>query len=300
MLALAAGVADASEVQRDDFLAVAKKGWVFELRTNVRRRNPNLPEIRINSRDIADGSVCLIGEPMHPQTKFVISSFQALLRDVFDRDSQFEQGGKNIQSCHSNTRTFIRFYSRLAPVRDYNLDLQALDRVHQIGLPHDRLQPITSPAQASTYFGKRGARVHVIVMQPSTSDLSELQRDYFASILVEELFQAFTFGIDILKFDRDAPFLSKLQEHPENLSALAWGSVEFMKRLLSSNPNGLCAFDIFMLHALAQTTLENVNTEMFLAFVEQEFNGLLGLAKATLSKAEYANILDKNCSELPD
>ena len=67
LLALTCDNARAGDVSRADFLAVAKKGWVFELRSTVRRRSPSLPKVRINSRDIAGGSVCLIGEMMHPQ-----------------------------------------------------------------------------------------------------------------------------------------------------------------------------------------------------------------------------------------
>ena len=105
--------------------------------------------------------------------------------------------------------------------------------------------------------------------------LTPLEQRFFASILIEELYQSFTFGMDILHFNRHQAFTSKLEEFPVDLRHLPWDSPMFMEGLLRSNPAGLCRFDVFMMHALARAPVERTNTDAFLRFIEAQFDDLL-------------------------
>lgn len=248
---------------------------------------------------MATGTVCLIGDPPHPTTREVLKSFSKLLHDVFGRELGFEMAGRDVSSCRLPARTYVRLYNSAPPHWAYNQDLRVLDRAYGIGLPKDRDQVVMSPGQASVYFGKRGTAAHLLIKQSAKRSETKLEHDFYATILIEELFQTFSFGQDILKFDRKAPFVSKLQEHPVNLRYLPWESEGFMRGLLESNPRGLCAFDIFMLHALAETQLVSVNSPEFLNFIERHFEQLLQQTAATLNDPGFRPILDRNCGELP-
>jgi len=69
---------------------------------------------------------------------------------------------------------------------------------------------------------------------------------------------------------------------------------------VNANPKGLCAFDVFMLHALANSEMDTTNSEEFLTYVGQRFDDLAIRAQATLAQPEFAALLDPNCAELPE
>ena len=292
---LAANVAVQAHGDRSQFLDLARKGWVYELRSALWRPDPDRPPVRINGRDMAGAALCIIGEPPHPQTMKVIEAFRDLVADVFHKPTPMRFGGAELSSCGTGRIWYMRLYSGLIPHRAFNDDLRRMDAIFDIGLPRNREQSILSPAQASTFFGRNGQATHLLVKQPRMTELSPLEQRFFASILIEELYQAFTFGMDILHFDRQVAFVSKLEEFPVNLRHLPWDSPRFMEGLLRSNPAGLCRFDVFMLHALAGAPVERTNTEAFLSFIDGRFSELLGQADDTLAQAAYAPILDRRC-----
>ncbi len=284
---------------RDAFLSIAKKGWVYEFRSSVLRRQAGFPPIRLNSKEIVFGSVCLIGDRPHALTKAVIETFDRLLADVFGRIGKLSYGGSDIASCGPLQRTYIRIYGGAAPEAAFNDDLRQLNDKYQLGLSSDRWQRVRSPAQANAFFGRKGTAVHILVKQPKAADPTPLEKAFYTSILIEELFQAFTYGMDIPAFDRKENLLSKLQERPVNLRYLAWDSEAFMRGLVESNPKGLCSFDVFMLHALANSVEDTANSSEFLVYIRSEFDDLLRLARTTLDKPDYAEILDPGCRAMP-
>ncbi|WP_141137826.1 hypothetical protein [Actibacterium lipolyticum] len=288
-----------AEPTKTDFLALAQKGWVYELRNSVKRRDASMPAVRIDSKEMAKGSICVIGEQPHAITQGVLRAFQNLIASVYGPVGTVTWGGATAASCHGPHRTYIRLYSGRPPHHAYNRDLRMLDQIYHIGLPKDRDQFVRSPAQASTFFGREGLASHLLIKQPSAMPLSPLERGFYASILIEELYQAFSFGMDVLHFDRQKAFLSKIEEYPVNLRNLDWDSPRFMQGLLTSNPRGLCAFDVFMLHALATSELENVNSNAFLEYLDHHFDELVQQTRATVQEPEFAGIIDRNCMDAP-
>ncbi|MEM6467915.1 MAG: hypothetical protein AAF679_15645, partial [Pseudomonadota bacterium] len=111
-------------------------------------------------------------------------------------------------------------------------------------------------------------------------------------------FQAFTFGMDILLFDRRKDFQSKLQETPVSLYQLPWSSRAFMRALLQSNPSALCEFDIFMMYAVALTPTDQTVEPGFLDYIEKDFETLQARAKAIFADERFAEILDPACKSL--
>ncbi|WP_299846705.1 hypothetical protein [uncultured Roseovarius sp.] len=293
-LLIAASGAQA-HADRDQFLELARKGWVYQLRSAMTRPGVTPPVIRINSQDMAGAALCIVGEPPHPQTRRVLDAFSGLVAEIFNKPMPMRFGGTDLAACGTGRIVYLRLYSGLIPHRAFNNDLRRIDRVFDIGLPHDREQFILSPAQAQTFFGRNGRATHLLVKQPLLVPLSQLEQRFFASILIEELYQSFTFGIDILHFDRNSAFVSKLEEFPINLRHIPWDSPIFMQGLLQSNPAGLCRFDVFMLHALALAPVEQTNTEAFLQFIEGRFDDLMLRAEGTIAQADHAPILDQHC-----
>lgn len=280
---------------RDGYLDLARQGWVFEYNTSIRRRDPSLPRVIINSREIATGPVCVIGETPHPKTRATIEAFDRLLQSIFGREQAFHFGGSAVASCGRPFKSYIRLYSDPPPLRAFNADLRDLDQLYKIGFPKSRTHAIRSPAQAATYFGRLGTTAHVLVKQPNAHS-TPLDMIFHRSILIEELFQVFTFGLDILIFDPNAQFSSKLQELPINLRGLRWDSPKFKTGILRSNPAALCLFDAFMLHALATTSLKTTNSEDLLTDIDARFEDLLDLARTTLAQQEFASIFDPDCA----
>ncbi len=289
-----------AQPSRGDFLQIAEKGWVFDYRSSRFRHDPGAPPVLFNGKTVATGGVCLFGDPPHPISKATLKVFSDLLRDVFGRRKTISFVGGEITDCPARQRVYIRLYHGLPSGRLYNADLRYLDDMFEIGLPRHHEEPIFSPAQANGFFGRNGAATHMMIMQPGMAEVTPLEHAFYASILIEELFQVFTFGMDILKFDRETPFYSKLQEYPTYLRHVAWDSERFMQGLLRSNPKGLCGFDVFMLHALATTTLATTNTSDFLDHIRSNFDALLARANSTLSEPSYGTLLDPDCSATPD
>ncbi len=282
-----------------ELLKLVRRGWVYEIHSSRVRRPPDLPEVEFNSSEVALGPVCVIGEAPHPQTRAVIDSFATLLGEVYGRRVPVSYVGGNIDSCPTPQRTYIRLYSGRPPYGRFNADLRALDKVFDIRFPKHWHEPVLSPAQTNGFFGRNGATAHLLISQPGSVNPSPLQQAFYSSMLIEELFQVVTFGADILKFERNTPFYSKLQEFPSNLRYLSWKSEEFMTGLLESNPYGLCGFDVLMLHTLAGANLRNSNTPELLTYFKAELGTLLAKTRITMRDDRFAAMLDETCQTWP-
>lgn len=304
LLALSLCVPGASFAQdrpptRADYLALARTGWVFDLHSARTRRDTDLPPVRFDSVEVAKGEICVFGDAPHVVSKTVISKFTVLLREIYDRHIAITFAGHDIADCPSRQRVYIRLYSDDPPSYLFQADIRALDQAFDIRLPRGWREPIRSPAQTIGYFGRNGAVAHLMISQPPGDEVTSLQEEYYTSLFIEEVFQAVSFGADILKFDRQIPFYSKLQEVPVNLRYIPWGSEKFMTGLLASNPNGLCGFDIFMMHALAASNLEMVNSAALLAYIEQNFDQLRDRSMQTLSHPDLQVLFDGRCLAMP-
>lgn len=294
----AAGAAGAAP-DRATFLDLARKGWVYELRSAIWGRNPETLTMRINGHVLSGAALCVVGEPPHPQTAAVLTAFTDLMAEVFGKPLPTRYAGTDLSACGTGRTVYLRLYSGPVPLADFNRDMRRLDRVYGLGMPRDRMQYVLSPAQAATFFGRRGQTTHLIVKQPEPGVApTPLASRFYSSILVEELYQAFSFGMDILHFDRRHAFASKLQEFPVDLRHVPWNSPAFMEGLLRSNPSGLCRFDLFMLHALAEAPMENTNTPELLEFIDSRFDDLVARADRTAARAAFAPILDAGCAAL--
>lgn len=277
------------------FLDLARKGWVYQLRSAMLRPDPDRPPVLINGKTMAGSALCIVGEIPHPQTKVVIDAFRELVAEIYEKPMPVRFAGKDLVQCGTGRLIFLRLYSGLIPHKAFNDDLRRMDSVYGIGLPKDRDQFILSPAQAQTFFGRNGRATHLLVRQPVQSIPTPLETQFFTSILIEELYQSFTFGMDILQFNRHEVFASKLEEFPVNLRHLPWDSPMFMEGLLKSNPAGLCRFDVFMMHAVARAPVEQTNSDAFLDFIDTEFDDLLARAEHTLAMPAFAPLLDRVC-----
>lgn len=291
---------EAAGPSRSDYMTLARTGWVYDIHSSRMRRDPDFPPVHFNSTEVALGAVCLFGDPPHALPLQIIEDFTALLHDVYGRSLNVRFAGANISDCPPRPRVFIRLYTGAPPMARFNADLRHMDREFDIRFPPNWSEPVTSPGQANGFFGRGGAVAHLLISQPPGGEMSALQRQYYTSLLIEELFQVVSFGADILKFDRETPFYSKLQEYPVNLRYLPWHSDRFMAGLLASNPHGLCGFDIFMLHALAGARLQTTNSLELLNFIETHFDGLRGRTAMTLADRRFASMLDARCSDIPD
>ncbi len=281
--------------EKDQYLELARKGWSYELRSTMVGRDMTIP-VHIHGRDLAGASLCLVGEQPHPIALEVIDTFRALLRHSFGKPMPMRFAGPDARSCGSGRTVVLRLYSGFPPNRALSIDLEWMSQVHQLGLPAGRDYAATSPAMAQTFFGRRGLATHIMVKQPVGAQPDQIETAFYKSILVEELFQAFTFGIDILLFDRAAQFSSKLQEIPLNLQRLPWGSHAFMRALLGANPGGLCAFDVFMLHAVGQAPVDQTIDPDFIEFIDAHYDRLLADRDQTLSDPRFAPIIDAACA----
>lgn len=286
--------------ERAAYLALAKRGWVYDLNNRRMRRDPSQPPIRFDSTAVARGPVCLFGDPPHPLSTAIVGAFDHLLHRVFGAAHDVATVPGPITGCPPRQRIYLRFYDGAAPAGPLNDDMRQLDEMFGIGFPTGWVEPIRGPGQTNGFFGSRGAAAHLLVAQPAPGRATPLEHEYFASILIEELFQAVTYGADILKFDRAAPFLSKLQEVPVNLRAFGWTSARYMEGIVASNPSGLCGFDVFMLHALAEAELADSNSADLLTSIDAGFDGLRAQTLATLADPQVAPLLDADCLTLPD
>lgn len=284
--------AQASE--RADYLDMARRGWSYELRSTMVGRDMSIP-VRIHGRAMAGAALCLVGERPHPDTTTVLETFRALIAEVYGRPLPMRYAGLDADGCGSGRVVVLRLFSGAPPNRALTRDLAWLNSTYGLGLPSGRDYSAVSPAMAQTFFGRRGLATHIMVQQPGALPPGRLERKFYRSILVEELFQAFTFGMDVLQFDTREQFMSKLQERPFNPGRLPWASRSFMRAMLESNPGGLCRFDVFMLHAVARSPLDETNTPDFIQFIETHFESLRALGSASFADPRFAPILDPAC-----
>ncbi len=290
----ALALATPATADRTAFLALAEKGWHYELRTTMLGRDMTIP-VHINGRDLAGAALCVVGEKPAQQTLTVIRAFDRLVQRVYSKPLPMRYAGKTARNCGSGRMVVLRLYSGSPPNRALSDDLNRMNEVYDFGLPAGRSYAATSPAMAQTFFGRRGKGTHLMVKQSRRRVPGAIAREFYRSILIEELFQSFTFGMDILQFDRTAPFLSKLQEIPMDLRRMAWDSEGFMLAMLRSNPPGLCTFDLFMMYAVARAPVEQTNEAAFIDYIGAHFDDLLVLARETMTDPDLAPILAPDC-----
>ncbi|ETX28671.1 hypothetical protein [Roseivivax isoporae] len=294
MLAALVVAALPARADRAAYLDLARKGWVYELRTTMVGRDMTIP-VRIHGRSLAGAALCIVGEAPHPGAQEVLDAFADLMRTVHGKPLPMRYAGSSARRCGTGRTVVLRLYSGRPPNLALTDDLAWMNKTLALGLPPGRSYMATSPAMAQTFFGRRGAGTHLMVKQPGPGRLTDLERAFYRSILIEELFQSFTFGMDILHFDSDAPYLSKLEEFPVNLMNLPWDSAAFMEGLLGSNPTGLCEFDILMLHAVATAPMERTNDAAFLDYVDDHYDAFLQQARSTLADLRFDAITDPDC-----
>lgn len=287
--------ASALHAGKRDYIELAQKGWGYELRSTMLGRDLAIP-VHINGRDLAGAALCLVGEKPHPQTLVVLNAFRDLLKHSFGHPTPMRYAGPSARDCGTGRTVVLRLYSGYPPNRDLSADIDWLSEVHQLGLPMGRGYVVTSPAMAQTFFGRRGQGTHIVVKQPAHDRPGQLEKDFHKSILLEELFQSFTFGMDILLFDTSMGFLSKLQETPVNLQRLPWSSHDFMRALLNSNPSGLCAFDIFMMHAVAQSPVDQTIDPGFIDYIDTQYDQLWAETDETLADPQFEVLFDQGCT----
>lgn len=297
-LCLAGFVVTPAAADRTAYLELARRGWSYELRTTMVGRDLSIP-VHIHGRDLAGASLCVVGERPHPVSLEILDAFRALALHVFGKPLTMRYAGRDASGCGSGRVVVLRLYSGHPPNRALSADLWWMNQVYQLGLPKARFYAATSPAMAQTFFGRRGQGTHIMVKQPGLDHPARLERAFYKSILVEELFQSFTFGMDILLFDRASDFQSKLQETPLNLQRLSWESQAFMRALLRSNPAGLCAFDVFMMHAVADAPVDQTIDPGFIDYIDREYESLFETAAATMADVRFAPILAESCQRAP-
>ena len=241
--------------------------------------------------------ICIVGDKPHPITEQTIDAFRRLIEHVFDRPLLMRYAGSSAEGCGTGRVVMLRLYSGAPPNRALSADLDWMNEAYALGLRGKSAYAATSPAMAQTFFGRRGQGTHIMVQQPRWREIGALEERFFRSILIEELYQSFTFGMDVLLFDRTLPFLSKLQEKPTNLHRLPWNSKAFMQALLNASPAGLCAFDVFMLHAVARSPVEQTNKPAFIDFIEAEYDTLISVAAETLKVPFVKSLMDPSCAD---
>ena len=280
--------------EKTAYLELARLGWNYQLRTTMVGRDLSIP-VHINGRDLSGASLCIVGERPHPHSAEIIDAFGALARRAFGKPLTVRYAGREASACGTGRTVVLRLYSGHPPHRELSADLGWMNDIYGLGLPRGRDYTAGSPAMGQTFFGRRGQGTHIMVKQPALPRLGRLEAAFYKSILVEELFQSFTFGMDILHIDRNRPFRSKLQEVPLYLDRMSWSSRGFMRALLKSNPGGLCPFDVFMLHAVALSPVDQTVEPSFIEFIDSEFEALMALADETLADPGFAPLMDGEC-----
>jgi len=281
--------------ERRDYIDMARQGWSYELRTTMIGRDLSIP-VRIHGRQMAGAALCVVGEKPHAETQAVLDAFRQLISTTYGKPMPMRYAGRDAVGCGSGRVVVLRLYSGRPPNRALTNDFAWMNRAYDLGLPAGRDYAAMSPAMAQTFFGRLGQVTHIMVKQPGLTRLGGLERTFYRSILIEELFQSFTFGMDVLQFDTRAQFLSKLQERPVNLARLPWSSQAFMRAMLGANPSGLCRFDIFMLHAVAKAPMAETNTPDFIQYIDSHYDSLRVLGDASFADPRFANILDPVCT----
>ncbi|PKQ11793.1 MAG: hypothetical protein CVT70_12750 [Alphaproteobacteria bacterium HGW-Alphaproteobacteria-1] len=279
--------------QEAEWLVMARRGWSYELRETMVGRDLSIP-VRISGRALLRADICLLGEAPRPETRAILDAFTALLGHVHGRAPRLIEAGE-AQDCLESAQVLLRLRSGSAPETGMSRDIAWMEARFALGLPPRHDWTAIAPAMAQTFFGRRGAVTHILVEQAAgAGDAADAL--YFRSILIEELFQAFTFGMDILHIDAETPYLSKLEERPLRMARPPRpGTPEYRRALLGTNPPALCPFDILMLHAVAETPVAETNGPDFLAFIAAEFADLHARAQATMQDARFAPLLDPAC-----
>lgn len=284
-----------SLADRDRYVDLARQGWNYELRTTMVGRDMSIP-IQINGRTLAGAGICMVGDPPHSQSTAILNAFSALMEHVYSTPLPLNYAGNDASKCGAESPVVLRLYSGYPPNTGLTLDLSWLNDRYDLGLPDQRFYAAPSPAMGQTFFGRQGQGTHLMVKQPAHRSTSPLETAFYRSILIEELYQSFTFGMDLLHFDDTVPFLSKLEETPLNIQRLPWGSKPFMRSLVNSNPSGLCLFDIFMLHAIAEAPVEETVDPDFIAYVEDQYTMLLDMAQTTAADPVFAPLIVEGCA----
>ena len=68
-----------------------------------------------------------------------------------------------------------------------------------------------------------------------------------------------------------------------------------MEALVRSNPRGLCPFDVFMLHAVADAPVQQTNEDAFLDFIDARYDDLWQRAERVVADGRFQAILDPEC-----
>lgn len=297
MLPLPAG-AGAEPLSPAAVLDLARRGWVYELRTAMMRRLPDAAVPVIDAGSMRGAHLCLVGESPHPLTAGILTAFGRLIAQTSGTAPRIDTA-PDPRGCPGEP-VVLRLFSGVPPHAAYRADILAMNDSFAIGMSPRRQIYLTSPAQAQTFFGARGQATHLVVMQPAPQEVpDDLARRFFASLLIEELYQAFTFGSDVLRFDRSEPPVSKLQEVPLNLRGLPWLSRPFMEGMLATSPAGLCGFDLFMLHGLGRADLPRTNDPALLDHLAAQYNPLVAATEASLADPALAVLIDPVCAEAP-
>lgn len=280
--------------ERAAWLELARRGWGYELRKTMFRRDVAVA-VRIHGRDFAGAALCIVGERPHAHSAATIAAFAALLSRAYGKPLPTRYAGAEATGCGQGRIVMLRLYSGQPPNQAMSRDLDWMNEAYDLGLPRGRYYAAGSPALGQTFFGKRGRAAHIMVMQPVFARLDPVEAAYFKSILIEELFQSFTYGMDVLHFDRKEAFRSKLQEIPERRDRWSWSSRGFMASLLRSNPAALCPFDVFMMHAVGLAPTAETTDPAFIDFIETDYDRLAALTAATLADPAVATIVDPGC-----
>lgn len=290
--------ATAQSPSRTDILELVQRGWIYEIRTTMRRPGSAdlLPDI--NPRTLMPSVICIVGEEPNGQSLETLQAVRSLLRLSFSTAPDLIVK-PNTQGCPDETTFVLRLYSGGNPQAGLAADLHELNARFDLRLGRSA-QNIASPAQAQTFFGRNGTATHLIVAQAGPWPTPDHHHDYYRSILIEELFQALTFGADILYLSTTVKPFSKLHEQPVYVHHLPWRSDAFISGMLDAGPIGLCGSDLVVLAALGQTNLAATSTPDFLGEVRSNLDGLLADARGWQGNSDVTAILDPDCQHLPD
>lgn len=297
LLAILMGTAGQAETTRDDLIELARAGWSYELRTTMRRPGSagDLPDL--HARRMVGAHLCLLGEAPSPRTQATLTAFRTLLTRIFGNAPQISRAGQ-ATDCPAATM-FLRLYSTRDPTQALNADIRTLNARFDIGLSRSTQLP-TSPGQAQTFFGRRGMVTHLLVMQDGPDGVPAAHTAFYRSLLIEELYQSLTFGMDVLHLDTATPLLSKLEEVPVRAAFLPWRSEEFIAEMARGGTRGLCGFDVLMLVALAESDLTRSNGPAFIAEVSARFARYRARALTVMDDPTLTALFDPACHALPD
>jgi len=281
-------------VTKSEAILLAERGWKYQYRGTFRRHVPDLQASHLLAKTMPNRDICVVGDTPHPQTLQTLAAFRTLIGSVFGDLGGLDTAAVRVADCPTSASVFIRLYSRRLPDHAFNQDLQDLNVKFGIGMT-DHPQSILSPAQAVTFFGKSGQVTHIAMLQPHRPKLAPWQEQFYRSILIEELFQTYSFGIDVFKAERGGPYASKLQESFTDLRRLRWTSRKYMEGLLASNPSGLCEFDAMMLHAVQAVPSSTDTSTGFIEFLADNFEQLITAARSTILSPDMEGLFDPAC-----